>query len=236
MTGERRLIVNADDFGLSLGVNRGVLQAHTKGIVTSASLMVRRPAAAEAAAAARQQPRLGLGLHLDLAEWERRDGAWQAVYEVADTSDGAAVAAEVEHQLHRFRMLVGRDPTHIDSHQHVHRDDPARSVITEAARSLGVPLRDTGAARYCGAFYGQASGGEALPEGITPEALMAIFHSLPTGYTELCCHPSADVELPSSYAAERRIELQSLCDPRVKRAVADAGVRLCDFRELAASG
>ena len=54
----RLLIVNADDFGQTAGVNRGVIEAHDRGIVTSASLMVRWPAAAEAASFARARPAL----------------------------------------------------------------------------------------------------------------------------------------------------------------------------------
>ena len=75
----RFLIVNADDFGLSPGVNRGILETHERGILTAASLMVRAPAAAEAAAAAHDHPRLSVGLHLDLGEWICRDGAWEPV-------------------------------------------------------------------------------------------------------------------------------------------------------------
>jgi chitin disaccharide deacetylase len=229
---ERRLIVNADDFGLTPGINRGILQAHRRGIVTSASLLVRHPAAAVAAEAAREHPRLGVGLHIDLGEWEQRNGDWQAVYEVVDTDDGAAVAAEVERQLASFRALVRSDPTHLDSHQHVHRDEPARSVITDAARSLGVHLRHVGPVRYCGAFYGQASGREHLPEAIGADALASIIRGLPEGFTELCCHPSEGGQLPSPYASERLIELRSLCDARVRQAVRDAGVRLCGFRDV----
>src|SRR5213592_900716 len=61
----RRLLVNADDFGLSPAVNRGLLEAHRHGLVTSASLMSNLPAAADAAAQARESPRLGLGVHLN---------------------------------------------------------------------------------------------------------------------------------------------------------------------------
>src|SRR3712207_7572277 len=81
-TNKRYLIVNADDFGRSFGVNRGIIEAHENGIVTSASLMVRWPAAAAAAAYAKERPGLGLGLHLDLGEWAYKAGAWPAVYEV----------------------------------------------------------------------------------------------------------------------------------------------------------
>ena len=64
----RTLIVNADDFGRSAEINAGIVQAHRDGIVTSASLMVRWPAAVGAAAYARERPDLALGLHFDLGE------------------------------------------------------------------------------------------------------------------------------------------------------------------------
>ena len=73
---ERVLVVNADDFGRSPGVNAGIADTHERGIVTSTSLMVRWPAAEQAAAYARQTPTLAVGLHADLGEWARRDGAW----------------------------------------------------------------------------------------------------------------------------------------------------------------
>src|SRR5437762_14267709 len=62
----RRLIVNADDFGASQSINRAVIQAHQRGILTSASLMVNGAAAAEAVELARAHPCLGVGLHLTL--------------------------------------------------------------------------------------------------------------------------------------------------------------------------
>src|SRR5512144_520435 len=99
MPAKRYLIVNADDFGLSAGVNRGIIRAHEQGIVTSASLMVRWPAAADAARYALQHPRLSVGLHLDLAEWVYRDDQWTPLYRVVPPEDQSAVAAEVERQL-----------------------------------------------------------------------------------------------------------------------------------------
>jgi len=66
-SGRRRLIVNADDFGRSPSINQAVIRAHREGILTTASLMVNEPAAAEAVAMARQNPQLGVGLHLSLA-------------------------------------------------------------------------------------------------------------------------------------------------------------------------
>ena len=141
MAPDRRLIVNADDFGRSPGINDGVAEAHETGIVTSASLMVRWPAAAEAARYARTRPALGVGLHVDVGEWTWRDSGWQRRYDVVDVSSRPAVAGEVARQLARFRDLVGRNPTHLDSHQQAHRREPLRSVLRDVADALDVPLR-----------------------------------------------------------------------------------------------
>ena len=96
----RRLVVNADDLGLTAGVNDGIVEAHVRGIVTSASLMVLWPAAAGAAAYAREKPDLALGLHLDLGEWVYREGTWLPAYEVVPATgrirlDPHAVTLEI---------------------------------------------------------------------------------------------------------------------------------------------
>ena len=80
-TGTRSLIVNADDFGRSREINSGVIKAREHGILTSASLMVRWPAATEAAAYGRDNSGFSLGLHVDLGEWAFGDGEWFPVYE-----------------------------------------------------------------------------------------------------------------------------------------------------------
>ena len=114
MAAKHYLIVNADDFGQSHSVNWGIIEAHERGIVTSASLMVRWPAAAEAAVYSRQHPNLSLGLHVDFGEWAYRSEHWVPLYEVVPINDTTAVADEVSRQLTTFRRLVGKDPTHID--------------------------------------------------------------------------------------------------------------------------
>jgi predicted glycoside hydrolase/deacetylase ChbG (UPF0249 family) len=227
------LIVNADDFGLNPGVNRGIAEAHERGILTSASLMVRPAAAGDAAVYARAHPSLSLGLHVDLGEWVYRDGGWAAVYEVADVEDPAAVRQEVSRQLDRFCDLAGRPPTHLDSHQHVHRSEPARSVLGEVAGRLNIPLRHvTPGIRYCGDFYGQTGKGEPLPDAISADALVRIVESIGEGVTELGCHPGAGTVPGSVYGPEREAELVALCDPRVRAAIEASDVRLCSFAEL----
>jgi len=232
---KKYLSVNADDFGLSPGVNRGIIEAHEDGIVTSASLMVRWPAASEAAAYSREHPHLGLGLHVDLSEWAYRDETWVPVYEVVPTGDSTAVAEEVSSQLATFRGLVGKDPTHLDSHQHTHLEEPVRSVVDEIARLLAVPLRHCSPKiRYCGEFYGQTAEGSPLPDLISVDGLINILATLPPGLTELCSHPGYPFGLDTMYGSERVVEVRTLCDPRVRAAVVAMGIELCSFGNIAA--
>jgi predicted glycoside hydrolase/deacetylase ChbG (UPF0249 family) len=232
---QRRLIINGDDFGRSLGINHGIIEAFERGVLTSASLMVRWPAASRAAIFSLAHPRLAVGLHLDLGEWAYRSEEWAPLYQVVSTSDRAAVEHEVFSQLERFRELTGRNPTHLDSHQHVHREEPVRSVLVAVAASLGVPLRDCGSVRYCGDFYGQTAKGGAHHDAIEVDALVELIASLPQGTTELSCHPAVAVEIQSMYGRERVRELRTLCDPRVATAIAQQGIDLCSFKDVGAA-
>ena len=232
-TMSRALIVNADDFGQSDGINRGIVEAHERGIVTSASLMVRWPAASAAAAYACAQPRLSVGLHVDLGESIYRAGEWIALYERVDRQDPRAVEAEIRAQLALCRELLRRDPTHLDSHQHVHTEEPARSILDGIARELGVPLRHRSARlRHDGRFYGQTRTGDPLTAGITPAHLVEMLGSLPDGVTEVACHPGFADDLVTMYHAEREVELETLCDPAVRRAICDEGIALIGFADL----
>jgi predicted glycoside hydrolase/deacetylase ChbG (UPF0249 family) len=228
---ERWLIVNADDLGLSLGVNAGIVRAHADGIVTSASLMVRQAAAAEAVEEAGAHPALAVGLHLDLGQWDYAGGEWTASYTRCEPDDETAVEAECRAQLEAFRALLGRDPTHLDSHQHVHDSEPVASIMEAIAAELGVPLRGR-RVRYEGGFYGQTGKGEPVPEGITAERLALMIEELPSGWTEIGCHPGLGLVAESSYGHERQLEVQALCDPAVRAALRQAGVRLRSFAEL----
>src|SRR5204862_4716610 len=105
-------IVNADDFGYSHGINRGIIEAHERGIVTSATLMVNAPAAAEAVELAAAHPNLSIGLHVNFTNEGER---------LIEFDDPAICRAELHRQFETFRELMGRLPTHLDSHQHVHR-------------------------------------------------------------------------------------------------------------------
>jgi predicted glycoside hydrolase/deacetylase ChbG (UPF0249 family) len=227
----RYLIVNADDFGYSRSVNRGIIEAHEDGIVTSASLMVERPAGVDAAERARDRPRLGLGLHVEVGHWRtarlpRRGARWSAA------AVRRRAAEDVRRQLDRFRLLVGRDPSHLDSHQHRHLAELVRPTFEEVAGRLEIPLRRVDSlVRFCGEFYGHDGRGRPDPEAITVDALIRLIEKLENGVTELGCHPGYVDDLEDWYRNERQEEIRALCDPRVRRVIEREGIRLCSFAE-----
>jgi predicted glycoside hydrolase/deacetylase ChbG (UPF0249 family) len=214
----RHLIVNGDDFGMSSGVSRGIVEAHRRGILTSTSLMVERPAAEEAAGLARALPDLSVGLHLEL-----------------EGTAAVAPSAAIGEQLRRFEQLMGGPPSHLDSHHDVHREPNVLPHALEAAQRLGIPLRGHSAAQCITGFYGQWDG-ETQLETVSVEHLVNLLVSdVAARVRELMCHPGyADAELRSSYAKEREQELRTLCDARIPAALAEHGIRLLGFRNLAA--
>ncbi len=237
MRGNRILVVNADEFGRSPGINEGVIEAHARGVVTSASAMVRRPAAEAAAELARTHPGLSVGLHIDLGEWAVREGEWVAVEDIVPPDDPEAVEREILRQLETFRKLYGRDPTHLDSHQNVHRTGPALSVMARMARTLAVPLRHFAPGIFvCSEFHGQTSRGLPYHQGISLQRFLAILDALPPGVNELICHPGRAGPGGGMYQAEREMELGVLVDPRARERIREGGVSLRSFRELGESG
>jgi predicted glycoside hydrolase/deacetylase ChbG (UPF0249 family) len=211
----KRLIVNADDLGYSDGVNRGIREAHERGIVTSASLMV-EGAAAEAAADATGA--LSLGLHAVL------DRGGELLVPPAECE------RELERQLVRFEELVGRRPSHVDSHHFAHRRPEFAPAFSAFAERRGLPLRDV-SVRHCGLFYGRWDGA-SHPEQVSVESMVAILRNLDEGTTELGCHPGCADGLRSSYASEREWELETLTSPEVVEAVAQLGVELIGWADL----
>ncbi len=230
---QRYLIVNADDFGRSPGVNRGVVRGHESGIVTSASLMVRWPAAIEAALYGFEHPDLSLGLHVDFEELVWEQGAWVQRYQVAAAGDSKAIQREALLQLEAFRRLTGKDPSHIDSHQHIHQNEGIRAVLAEIADWLGIPLRGCSwRVRHCGDFYGQDAKGRPVPYSITTDGICGILSRLGPGFTELSCHPAEFVDWDSMYGIERVQETDTLCHPSVRSTLAQLGIELRSFHQL----
>ena len=248
----KRLIVNADDLGRTHGINTGVFEAHRLGIVTSSTAMVNYESVREAAAMSRENPKLGIGLHVALTGGRTAlpqasvpslvdaRGAQPPKPEGLSGARPEEIAAELEAQFKRFVEVFGRKPTHLDSHHHSHRrPDVFEAVLALAARE-GLPVRNAGGAmgerlRAAGVRTNDAFEERFFDEGVTVANLVHIIENLPEGSTELMCHPAhpdAELAASSSYAAVRVIELSALCDPSVKSAIARAGVRLIGFSDL----
>lgn len=224
----RFVIFNADDFGYSRGINRGIAEAHEHGVVTAATLIVNAPASAEAALLARRLPRLSLGLHVNFTDEARR---------LIDLDDLGACRTELWRQFARFVELVGRPPTHLDSHQHVHRHPQRVLLFEELAAEHGLPLRDHPPVVFKGGFYAQWEYGVSEPEKVGLEALERMLRDeIGAGVHELACHPGyVDPALEAVYHADRERELRTLTDPRVPAILAEEGIRLISYHELRAT-
>jgi predicted glycoside hydrolase/deacetylase ChbG (UPF0249 family) len=219
------LIVNADDFGASSGINRGILEAHQHGILTSTSLMVNMPAALEAIELGRAFPNLGVGLHVNFTG--------ESEGPVVDITDTDACRFELARQFDRFVALTGRLPTHVDSHHHVHRRANLLPLFVDLAARYGRPLREHSRVKYFKRFYAQWDDDTHL-EWISPENLVRLLEAgLAEGVTELGCHPGyVDPEFHSIYNVEREAELQTLCEPMVREWLAESNVTLINFGDV----
>ncbi|MDT8441716.1 MAG: ChbG/HpnK family deacetylase [Desulfuromonadales bacterium] len=153
----KKLIINADDFGLSPGTNQAILASYKAGAVSSTTLMVNMPAVAEAALLAHDHPKLGVGLHFNLTcgrpVAERTEVSSligpDETFLPRGAAEKAAVAGrfkpqhlrrELEAQWQRL-LDLGVVPTHIDSHQHIHVFPPIFDVVAAFCRQYDIPLR-----------------------------------------------------------------------------------------------
>jgi len=216
------LIVNADDFGASSGINRGILEAHQRGILTSTSLMVNMPAAAEATVLSRDFPALSIGLHVNFTN--------ESEGPVVDITDTDACRVELAHQLDQFVASMGRLPSHLDSHHHVHRRANLLPLFQDLAMRYRLPLREHSRVTFFKKFYAQWDDDTHL-EWISSENLIRLLdRALFDGITELGCHPGyVDPSFQTIYNTEREAELQTLCDPAVREWLTESGVALINY-------
>ena len=161
----RYLIVNADDLGLSRAVNKGIVEAHLNGIVSSTTVLVNMPAAKDGLGLVQSKaPQLGLGLHINLSYGQpisnpanvpslvQLDGRFVSVtrglfsprrWQLAD------VERELHAQLEYFKHLTGKLPDHLDSHQLIGSLSPiCREVMLDIAQRYNLPMRRGGRATF----------------------------------------------------------------------------------------
>jgi predicted glycoside hydrolase/deacetylase ChbG (UPF0249 family) len=255
----KRLIVNADDLGRSGSIDAGIARAHRQGIVTSATLMTNGPGAERGAAVAREHGSLGVGVHLVLTYAKplcdpatvpslvEPDGSFPRSPSRIVGKDRMRtddVLREYQAQYERGRSLIGREPTHVDTHHWVQEDPAIFEAFLALARGTGTAarhldggererLRAAGVRttdRYVREFQG--------PRPIDVATLLALLERIAAegdGSTELMCHPGEpDAELgrTSNYARERPIELATLTDPAVRAKVDELGLVLSTYADV----
>lgn len=153
----RRLIVNADDFGFTAGINRAIVEAHTHGIVTSSTLMANGRAFEDAVRSATTIPRLSVGCHVVLIDGEPvlnadlsslttadsggvrfRDGLKSfAVRALTGHLNPREIEAEASAQIRKLQS-AGVSVSHVDTHKHTHLFPSVLRPLLSAARACGV--------------------------------------------------------------------------------------------------
>lgn len=155
----RRLIVNADDFGLTHGVNRAIMETHCRGIVTSATLMANGQAFDDASQRITSMPRMSIGCHVVLVDGLPVLGGRQtptlsnkkfddrrfyqslsgfAVRALSGNIDADEIEAETTAQIRKLQA-AGIVVSHLDTHKHTHIFPPVLRPLLRAAKACGVP-------------------------------------------------------------------------------------------------
>lgn len=245
-----KLIVNADDFGLSKGVNIGIIEAFKNGIVTSATLMMNTPEIEHGLALLKENSTLGMGIHLvattgrpicnNVPSLIQENGQFHGILEVAKYASVEDIRKEFICQIEKF-LSFGIVPTHIDSHHHIHMEKQVLSMVLELAKQYNLPLRlghkdILESIEYKGikttkyftsAFYGQD---------LTSEKLIDIL-TLAKQYdtVEIMTHPAyVDQTLLniSRYALPRCKELEILTDLKVLSYIDEHKVELINYKHI----
>jgi predicted glycoside hydrolase/deacetylase ChbG (UPF0249 family) len=251
-----KLIVNADDFGYMERVSAGILRAHQDGIVTATTFMTNAPHTDGAARLARATPSLDVGAHL-VVSYGRPLSDMASVRSLVDTDgkflrpkqllsrdiDREEALTEYRAQYEKARDLLGRDPTHLDTHHWVHDHPALEWAIGELARETGAAARihsdeQRDRLRARGVRTPDHFAREFQYAGkVGVEQLLDLLERLATrdDVTELMCHPGENdlaMVKKSGYARERPTELATLTDPRVRAALRDLGIALATFADV----
>ncbi len=270
----RYLIINADDFGLSEAVSRGIIRAHREGILTSTTFMVNFPWAHEMAAMLREAPDLGVGIHLNLTTGTpvlppsaiptvvNREGRFsKALLHLRFRVNLEEARREWSAQVEKGIELLGRLPTHLDTHRYLQGYPGFAAVLVEVARKYRIPavrclypdMTPVGALRRWSPTglvmdrYLRRSAAVMATAGVRcPDASIAGDFDLPLlldrlakvgeGVTEFVTHPGeVDDRLRSlsSLVEQRQVELAALTAPEARRRVEELGIRLVSFAHLA---
>lgn len=255
------LIVNADDFGYTPGVNAGITRAIACGLVTSVSVLPNQPGTTEALAMLRRGalPGVGVGVHLCLTKG-RPLSPPEEIPSLTDKSgnfkgrrallsgelSGEEVAREFFAQVELVRSY-GIPLDHLDTHHHIHTHPVVLAALVKVAKSYGLAVRhltpamrailEAAGVKTTAAFCGDWFAAEATLEAFTVFVANALRHGLSS--LEIMTHPGyTDRELArlSGYVAEREGELGVLCAPELKEWLRAMTVRLGAYADLLREG
>lgn len=243
-----KLIMNADDFGLSEANSLGIIKAHREGIVTSTTMQTNQPAAKFAASLMKDNPNLGVGLHLTLSVGKPLTQDLKTIVDEKGNFlktkdyfsrereiDIEEVRTEYQAQMDKFIELTGQLPTHID-HHHSHDLVPHQEqLMKELADKYGLPMRNGNklegytftAVPFQDYFYDDTTTVEQFIDGF--EKL------LDEPYVEMMCHPGFvdDTLFPwTGYIWQRARELTVLTHPKLKAWLDEHGVELINYKDI----
>ena len=239
----KKLVVNADDFGRSSAINQGIIEAHQKGIVTSASLMTDRDGFEEAVRLAKANPKLGIGLHLDLDSFfEVQHGTGRLVAYKDASLPLSAIAAETEKQIKKV-LATGLPIRHVDGHHHVHLRPELFAVVAALTAKHGIKVIRHFSGFYEGLYPGVAT--DWIKDLVSRFGLISVdtffagwepvASSLP-GYRYLDFSvPFEKAELmvhPGKGEAWREKELAHCVSPTVRKKLKQQHIELATFAQL----
>jgi chitin disaccharide deacetylase len=259
LSAAKRLIVNADDFGFTRDVNRGIIEAHRAGILTATTLMANGAAFEDAVKLARETPSLDVGAHLTLVGGPGQPPTVTALL-AAMARGRVRVYDEFAAQVSRI-MDAGIAPTHLDTHKHTHVLPNVLNGVLRVAHEFQVPwVRAPFDQRAAGRSWKArsiallearfrrqlaASGCRATDQfagfdmtgRFGAADLAALVARLPDGVTEFMCHPgycTGELHAARTRLKEsRERELQALTSSEVRESLARSGVELIGYRALA---
>lgn len=266
----RYLIVNADDFGLTPGVSRGILRAHREGILTSTTFMVNFPWAGEMADLLNEAPDLGVGIHLNITTGSPvlppeqvpslvgRNGAFvRSVWRTLTRLQPEEARAEWSAQVEKGMQLLGRTPTHLDTHRFLQAYPPLCEAMLEVARQYGIKAvrilypefvpkgefrrwspagfvvdrslrRSAALTRESGLRYPD----QTLAGDFDLKGLLQRLDRAEEGVSELISHPGeVDERLASltSLREQREVELAALTAPEARQRIEERGIQRIHF-------
>ena len=241
----KRVIINADDFGLCESNTLGILSAHKNGILTSATCMMNMPYAELALQEASKYPDFGVGIHLTLTvgrpllegpkSFTDENGNFKkkGMYPNREPRvDEDELYAEWKAQLEKFIKVAGKKPTHIDSHHHVHMEPYLNHIAKRLAKEYDIPMRqrDHVLNTYEYVFVDE----RFYEEGVTYESLKTILLE-DTDVLEVMNHvgfldqPLYDM---SSYNLPRMKELEIIKSEEMKEFIKEHNIELINFSHI----